>query len=231
MSADMQKIYLYRHICHKVSDDVFEFLINNSGKPQQLLNQGYQFLGFEQADDFLPERPGNVLANQLYSTDLTTEQKQRFAKNMNVIKALYPEVYKNFIDYQPRRWQLINDKDSQVNILHTRRRAVFYHDIEQESAGLIEQFRLQPTKDDIMVNQTVTWKFRHYVHYQAIKELQTVFADIEHQQQELPFQVNSLIIFGIALGRHLELLLQQHEVNNLYLCEPNTDFLCQPLCY
>jgi hypothetical protein len=75
-----------------------------------------------------------------------------------------------------------------------------------------------------MVNQTVRWKFRHYVHYQAIKELQTVFADIRHYQQELPDKVNSLIIFGIVLGRHLELLLQQHEVTNLYLCEPNADF-------
>ncbi|QBL09901.1 DUF115 domain-containing protein [Rheinheimera sp. D18] len=224
LSTDMQKVYLYRHICHKVSDEVFEFLLNNSGKPQQLLKQGYQFLGFEHAQDFLPQRPGNILANQSYSTEYTAQQRLCFERNMQAIAKLYPDVYQNFIAYQPTRWQLINQSDGSVNVQHIRRQAAFYLDIEYESAELTQQFIKQPAKDDIMVNQTVTWKFRHYVHYQAIKELQAVFADIEHQQQALPSQVNSLIIFGIALGRHLELLLQQHEVNNLYLCEPNTDF-------
>ena len=224
LSADMQKVYLYRHIAHKVSDDVFEFLIKNSGKPQQLLKQGYQFLGFEHAQDFLPHRPGNILANQSYSTEYTAQQVLCFQRNMQAISRLYPDVFQSLITYQPSRWQLVNQSDGSANVLHNRRQAAFYLDIENESAQLTQQFIKQPAKDDIMVNQTVRWKFRHYVHYQAIKELQAVFADIEHQQQALPAQVNSLIIFGIALGRHLELLLQQHEVNNLYLCEPNIDF-------
>lgn len=224
LSADMQKVYLYRHICHQVSDEVFEFLISNSGKPQQLLKYGKQFLGFDHAQDFLPQRPGNVLANQLYSTEYTTQQKRCFERNMQAIAKLYPDVYQNFIAYQPTRWQLVNQSDGSTNILHIRRQAAFYQDIEYESAELTQLFIKQPAKDDIMVNQTVRWKFRHYVHYQAIKELQAVFANIEHQQQTLPEQVNSLIIFGIVLGLHLELLLEQHEVNNLYLCEPNTDF-------
>jgi hypothetical protein len=224
LSANMQKVYLYRHICHNVSDEVFEFLLNNSGKPQLLLKQGYQFLGFEHAEDFLPARAGNVLANQHYSTEFTAQQRLRFEQNMQAIQKLYPDVYQSLIGYKPQRWQLVNSKNGQINIQHIRRQAVFYQDVEQESAALTQQFRQQPAKDDIMVNQTVRWKFRHYVHYQAIKELQAVFADIEHQQQALPAQTNSLIVFGIVLGRHLELLLQQHQVTNLYLCEPNIDF-------
>lgn len=225
LSADMEKVYLYRHLCHPVSDEVFDFLISHSGKPEQLLKVSQQFIGFEQATDFLPERAYNVMSNLPYSTALTSEQLQRYAQNMQVIKKLYPDVYQNFTHYKPQRWQLINQPDGQPNIQHIRRRAAFYQDIEYESVLFTEQFRQQPTKDNVLVNQTVTWKFRHYVHYQAISKLQSVLADVKHQQQQLlPGEINSLIIFGVVLGRHLELLLQQNEIKNLYICEPNTDY-------
>lgn len=224
LAPHMQKVYLYRHIAHGVSDEVFEFLLAHSGKPDVLFKKGYQFLGFEQAQDFIPERPQNILANQHWQHYPTAEQKQRFTNNMVAFKQLYPDVFDGFVDYQPRNWQLVNNDSGQVNLLHLRRYSGFYQDIEQESVVITEQFRHQPAKDNILVNQNVRWKFRHYVHYKAVSKLKSVLNGLENQQQELPQQADSVIIFGIALGRHIELLLQRHCIKNLYLCEPNSDF-------
>ncbi len=79
------------------------------------------------------------------------------------------------------------------------------------------------------MSQRVSKKFRGYLHVSVVSQLQPLIEKTLNEQSKLPPTVDSLIIFGVALGKHIELLTQQHEIKNLFICEPNLDFFAASL--
>lgn len=218
----IDKVHLYRHICHPVSDEVFKFLLDNSGNPAELLKKGQHFLGFKDADDHLGSRPKNVLG-----TDIEISEQYDsgcFKRNMAVFERLYPKVFQVFKSYEPRKWRLYQDENGHQNLWHTARKAFLYDDLVSDSTRLLEHFFSEPFKDDIIIGLAPSEKFKSFVHYQYIDKLQGVFRQLKAEKSALPDEVESLIVFGVALAKHIEMLSEQKHIQNLYICEPNLDF-------
>lgn len=221
--ASLDKIYLYRHQFHPMMDNVFNYLRQNSGDYLALTNSGYQFTEYTEALDYVPERTGNVLANEAFEPADTTDMQELFERNLTLLRQYYPEVYKEINQHKPKRWLLVRDQ-KQLNLYHPERQALLYNDQECESEKLVEYFSSHPFKDDVILGLRSGGKLVQYTHFKAVTKMRPILEKTLIKKGVLPETVESLIVFGIGLGRHIELLLQKHEVNKLYICEPNLDF-------
>lgn len=219
----LDKVYLYRHQFHPMMDNVFNFLHDHSGDFAALTNSGHQFTEYTDALDYVPERSGHVLANYAPEPADTAARQQLFERNLEVLRQYYPGVYKEIHLHKPKRWLLVQDKQ-QLNLLHTERQALLYGDQDYESEQLVEYFSNHPFKDDVILGLRSGGKLAQYTHFKAVTKMRPILEKTLIKKGVLPDTVESLIVFGIGLGRHIELLLQKHKVNKLYICEPNLDF-------
>jgi len=131
--------------------------------------------------------------------------------------------------HKAEHWKACIDNNGLLNLFHQQRNAFFYHDLEAESQGLIDYFVNNPYQDDVILGQKFSYKLRHYLHFSQMLKIQPILSRALKKRSRLPETVESLIIFGVAAGRHIELLLEQHQVTNLYICEPNLDFFLASL--
>ncbi|SEH99727.1 Protein of unknown function DUF115 [Rheinheimera pacifica] len=225
--ASFSRIYLYRHYCHPVMDKVAEYLFAHSGQPEQLLGSTAQFVAYEDFNDYVAERSVNVLGN--HKPLAAAPADELYQRNMAALQKFYPKVYSEIDKHQSQHWQLTTDGNGKANLYHPQRKALFYYDIDTESARLVEHFTHQPYKDDVLLGQTSVDKFSHYIHYSHIAQTQPLISKQLQQKIQLPQEVDSLIIFGVGLGKHIQLLTEQYQISNLYICEPNLDFFASSL--
>ncbi|MCC5853789.1 MAG: motility associated factor glycosyltransferase family protein [Alkalimonas sp.] len=220
------KCYLYRHYFHPVMDKVINFAQQNSGNAAVLTSSQQHFMPYDHLYDFISERNPNVLGNSL--PDAATLDDALYQRNMAALAQYYPKVHQAIEQHQAKQWQLVKVHE-QVNLYHSERRALFYQDTEAESTALVDYFVHHPFKDDIILGQKVSGKLKHYIHFTHVSQVEPLINRQLSQQTVLPDEVGSLIVFGVGLGRHIEQLVKQRHIKNLYICEPNLDFFAASL--
>ncbi len=226
-AAVFNRVYVYRHYFHPVMDQVILHLMRHRGDKQELLSSSQQFLPFDEVQDYVAERAGNNLGNIVSGSKI--HAKPLYEKNLAALKKYYPKVHEAIIKHQPKHWQLVKDIAGKPNLYHGERRAFFYQDIWDESAQLVTYFTQNPYKDDVLLGQTSVDKFQHYIHYSHIAKTQPLISKQLKQKIHLPEEVDSLLLFGVALGKHIELLTAKYKIKNFYICEPNLDFFAASL--
>lgn len=217
---ELQSLYLYRHLSHPVSDEVFNYLLSCSGQPETLLLKKPHFIGYVEDQLYVSERFPGILANQRYCDALKNEL---FEQNLNALKQYYPVLYKVFADYKPKNWRIVNDGRN-YNLWCEERKGLFYDDVIMQSEQMVERFLKKPLDNQVILNQGGIEKLTNYVHFQAIKKLQPVFENLTPRLFDEDTEVDNLIILGVGVGLHIEKLLEQREVKNLFVFEPNLDF-------
>lgn len=218
----VKRVYLYRHRFHPVMDKVVHFLQSSSGQPEQLFTVSHQFLAYDNFYDHVSERNPNVLGN--YQPQVFSTNSELYEKNISALKKYYPAVHKVIEKHICAHWLLVTDSSQRENLYHPERKALFYSDIESDSSRLVDYFFHHPFKDDVILGQKTGRKLSSFLHFQYVDKLQPVISKIYAEARQLPDTINSLIIFGIGLGKHIELISQQKTIENLYICEPNLDF-------
>lgn len=216
------RVYLYRHLCYPIVDDVFNFLINSSGKPELLLKTGRQFLGYTANDDYIDIKPSNCLGLDFEKS--YQEDKDFYSQNLNAFKKFYPEIYQMLNNYRPKNWILTHDEKEMPNLWHKDRKAFFYLDFLEDSKCIVNTYLKEPFKDDVIVGVEKNKKLQSFIHFSYIEKLQNIFTLFKKENYSLPEKVESLIVFGIGLAKHVEQLVEQRDINNLYIFEPNIDF-------
>ncbi|MEW5681720.1 MAG: 6-hydroxymethylpterin diphosphokinase MptE-like protein [Pseudomonadota bacterium] len=219
---NIQRVYLYRHRFHPVMDKVLEFLQKNTGQPEQLFNASHQFTAYDSFYDYVSERNANVLGNQQQQN--CQHNTELYEKNLDALKKYYPSVHKVIAQHDSSHWRLVIDSNQNKNLYHSERNALFYDDVDSDSSQLVDYFYRHPFKDDVILGQKTGRKLSSFLHFQYVEKLQPVISKIYAEAKQLPDTINSLIIFGIGLGKHIELISQQKTIENLYICEPNLDF-------
>jgi hypothetical protein len=225
----LDTIFVYRHQFHPMMDDVIRYLLQHSGDKAALTHAGHQFSEYKDYADYVSERAGNLLGAYQVQQYKTAEAQALYDANMEALQKFYPKVHKAMLEHQTRAWQLVTDEQGNPNLYHQKRHALFHQDLANESAQLVDYFIEHPFKDDVVLSQRTSVKFRHYLHFSKIAELQPLIEKILTQQSKLPEHVETLIVFGIGLGKHIELLTRQRQIKNLFLCEPNLDFFAASL--
>ncbi len=221
--ADLKQIFVYRHCFHPMMDDVLNYLMRHSGQKAPLLQASHVFTPYSQFQDYVSERAANVLGTAPVPSVVSADS-ELFQRNMNAIARFYPAVHKELLNHQPKHWRYVIDTSGQPNLYHDGRRALFHHDTNAEYQQLYDYFVGHPFRDDVVLGVKSGGKLWRYVHFRHMMKTNQLLANTLKKQNKLPKTLNSLIVFGVGLGQHLELLTEAHQISNLMICEPNIDF-------
>ena len=173
------------------------------------------------------EQDLQVVANEV-SLLVTDDDylKSQFDINLLALEEYFPDVYHFFKDYQPRRY-VVDIHEGFPNVLDTQTNDYLYPfppylmALEQ-----IQRFKLKPTSTRAMFDPDEKNQ-ANFLHSDYMNKFIDIWsqqlAEKGGKQGELPKKVSNALIFGVGAGHHLELLVSQHEIDNLFIIEPELD--------
>lgn len=211
--------YFYQHYHHPVFDSIMQQIRDENW--QGIQSKGLNFNVLSRSADYLPVWSQPIDVNTLSFPKLPDERLQ---KNLDAFKHYFPEIYKEFVDYQVADWIPAKNASGEINILHRDSATNWYGDSpKREAEELYQAFSSQPNKDGLILGYEGQ-KLKHYLHYQFVKLTQNILGDLQEEKGVLPENIKSLIMFGLGSGYQLEHVLTHHKIEKIFICEPNRDF-------
>ena len=154
--------------------------------------------------------------------DLCLNEAKKEA-NLEVLKKYFPNLYDEFVDYTPKNWEPLVVSNGEVSVSHNQTDSLFSTFPQNDAATSYRAFTKKPNKDGLLLSYKGK-KLKGYLHYQLVEACENVIKDVTEVQSELPEKVRSLIMFGVGSGYSLASLIENHDVEMLFICEPNKDF-------
>lgn len=215
----IEGFYFYKHYNHPVFDAIDIALKNK--KWLSLKQDGFNFNHANDPNLYLPIWTQSIELEKYRSVN---DESKLFNDNLSAFKEYFPDIYDEFVDYQPKHWLPIQDDKGDINLIQKSSLISFYGpSAKLESQTNFEHFTQYPNKDGLVLGYSGT-KLKKYLHYQFVEHTERLLKDIDEDAGNLPETVKSLIMFGIGLGYQVEALFEQKKVEKLFLCEPNRDF-------
>ncbi len=152
-------------------------------------------------------------------------------KNLLTLQRYMPEIYEAFKNYKEKHVFLSIDDHQNINLVKEGN-LIYPTDPKTEIAAQLEKFRSSPRHFNYRPNITggKTLRPENFLqqhHLLEIQQLRVNDANFIAKKPELPLCVPLLTIIGIGLGYHLEVLVDEYEIQHLYLFEPEPDiFYC-----
>ncbi len=213
------EFYLYQHYNSPVFNSVSRQLQEKDW--QQNVEQGLSVQTVFKRDEFEPLWLKSV---DLSPLSPVTEKTERFQRNLAAFENYFPDIYQQFKDYEPVCWQTVSGLNDECNLLSKASLHTWYGDSPKaESESAYQAYASHPNRDGLVLGYNGT-KLRHYLHYKMVLESEALLRSSSEKNGALPDTIKSLIMFGLGAGYQLESLLDHHQVEKLFLCEPNKDF-------
>ncbi|MBN7818854.1 6-hydroxymethylpterin diphosphokinase MptE-like protein [Bowmanella yangjiangensis] len=211
--------YLYQHYNHPIFNILYRQLLTKSWS--ELMKQGLSFAQQEKPEEYCPAW---LMASTPENWRSLAADDEVLRQNLSAFAQYFPDIYQEFKSYQPMYWWPVRMPDGDVNLVERHRLVSWYGEHpKQESELSYQGFSNHPHKDGLVLGYHGV-KLKHYLHYKFVAKTQDMLVELEDEQGSLPQTVKSLILFGLGAGYQLERLLQEHQVEKLFLCEPNRDF-------
>jgi hypothetical protein len=215
----VSSFHLYKHYNHQVFDSLHTDLSERSWS--EIENSGFKIKSKDSYLDYLPMWTPNI---DLATHSLLSAPNDRLTNNLKTFKQYFPDIYKEYKNYTPKKWLPVTNSKGEVNLVKIDSLHSWYSESPKQDCTLnFENFNEQPNKDGLVLGYRST-KLAHYIHYQFVKETEELLKQSEEEVGALPDKVPSIIMFGLGVGYQLEQLLDEHTVEKLFICEPNPDF-------
>lgn len=151
---------------------------------------------------------------------------RQFEQNLAALQDYFPDIYEVVKDYQPNRY-FVEIVDGFANVFDEETRQHIYpYPAYLMATAQLAQFQKAPqsTHSTFEMNEENKGNFIHSTHLNEILRILTNRVDQENSPNKgLPETIGSLVLFGSGVGYHIELLINQHHINNLYIIEPELD--------
>ena len=153
------------------------------------------------------------------------ELADRFQRNMEIFKTAAPEIYKEFINYQPTELQLILDDDGAVNLANVRdNNARVYPSEPAEFSKLqVKDYLKQPavTNIDFIQSREIN---DDYIYPSIYNKLLADYDEMNLlKTPNFDVPVGLFMMIGIGLGYQLIELLEHIDINNMCIVDPHKD--------
>ncbi|RJG49002.1 motility associated factor glycosyltransferase family protein [Motilimonas pumila] len=148
-----------------------------------------------------------------------------FAQNIKAFQDYIPDIADSFIHYKPETFELVATQGSVDLVDKNTEKLVFGGDAFRSSLLDFELYKLSPDVSDMRFNkQDNRVGFLHYEFLNKFVELQDAQEEAGVTSTFFPDSLGLMICFGLGTGFYLENLVANHQVNRLYIYEPNHDF-------
>ncbi|MFM2485074.1 motility associated factor glycosyltransferase family protein [Celerinatantimonas yamalensis] len=148
-----------------------------------------------------------------------------FDANCRAFRQFLPEIADSFASYQAKRWVLFQSGETSWNVIDIEQgNSLFLDDAEQESLEYLRHYGKHPRLDALDARNGAR-KSSPYLHYDYSDKLKALVQELPQESfQQLPRKLPSFLMYGCALGYQLQALVNDHEVDNLIIYEPNSDY-------
>ncbi|QBG35224.1 6-hydroxymethylpterin diphosphokinase MptE-like protein [Litorilituus sediminis] len=150
----------------------------------------------------------------------------QFEENLSTFEEYFPDIYQVIKDHKPTRY-FVEIVDGFANIFDEEtKQHIYKYPAYLMATAQLEQYQKSPqsTHSTFEMNEENKGNFIHSKHLNEVLKVLHRRTDAENSPNKgLPNTLGSLVIFGAGLGYHLELLIAQHTIHNLYLIEPELD--------
>lgn len=212
--------YLYKHYNHPVFNQIEKNCLQRCWP--DIESKGIQFGAQEAATDYLPNWTPSVPLDKYTVCDAATSEQ--FKANLAAFEHYFPDIYFEFKEYKTTNWLPIAGENGEINLVKKDIFATWYGDSPRTECLInFQNYSEQPNKDGLVLGYKGT-KLKHYTHYKFVAETEELLAKQKEEQGSLPQTIKSLILFGVGVGYQIEQLFDQHQVEKLFICEPNRDF-------
>lgn len=216
---DINEFYLYQHYNHILFNSITQQFKQHSWS--EIKQQGLSFKLDQDPLNYIPTWSSPISSNDYQPT---TESDPFFLENLSAFKQFFPDIYKEFQDYSPKYWLPYKNSNGDINLINKQHNVGWYSNTPKEDCLIhFTSFQEQPNKDGLLLGYKGK-KLAHYLHYKMVKEAEELLEKASEEVGGLPESIKSIIVFGIGAGYQLEYLSQKHEVEKLFICEPNPDF-------
>lgn len=210
--------FLYKHYNHEIFDKI---AIQLTQKPwSQLEEMGFSFQAKNNIANYIPQWT-YPLSPQQYSPITDSEL---YRENLSIFKGFFPDVYQQMQEFAPTSWFPVELPGGEISIVHREHLVSWYsHQPKDDCRKNYELFSEQPHKDGLILSYNGK-KLSHYLHYQFVAKSENLLNEVKEEEGALPYKIQSIILFGLGVGYQLEELFQNHEIEHIFICEPNIDF-------
>ncbi|WP_181901696.1 motility associated factor glycosyltransferase family protein [Thalassotalea euphylliae] len=151
---------------------------------------------------------------------------QQFQNNMAAFQQFDPNVYDFFKDYEPKRF-VVDIVDGFPNILDIEENEYLYnYPAYLIARGQVDSYKDEPKSAGAAFEMNDDNE-AGFIHSDTLNQILKVLVNrVEKngdQVRKLSKLVNSLMVFGVGCGYHIELLSIEHDIKNLYVIEPELD--------
>jgi hypothetical protein len=163
--------------------------------------------------------------------EFSEKSKTCFEKNIQVLKSYFPQLHTQLHDYQPGpHFSFKITKTGLANFQPTNVKVPLYGDdpIAQVEAQ-IEKYTKNPVfgRGRLMGKPDPAMRDDGRLHTQYMYKLAEAMGNFSKKSCEtlktLPADYPTCLIFGVGLGYHIPLLLQRHEFEYIFICEPDIE--------
>lgn len=152
-------------------------------------------------------------------------------KNLLSLQKYMPEAYEAFKNYQEKNIFLTIDENKNINLVKNGN-LIYPTDPISETEAQYKKFIASPRHFNYRPNISYGKKltednFLQQHHLQEIADIRANDTDFSAKSPTLPDCIPLLTIIGVGLGYHLEALVQNYDIQHLYVYEPEADiFYC-----
>jgi hypothetical protein len=215
----IEGFYLFKHYNHVVFNSILKDLRVKSWL--ELQENGINFNFSENFNHYVPVWTPTIRVNEYTSCMVSAPL---FQKNLLALEKYFPTIFQEYKSYKPQTWLPVENSEGQINVVKADSLTPWYSDKpKQDCLFNYQNYHEQPHKDGLVLGYKGT-KLAHYIHYKFVKETEDMLEKAEKEIGSLPQNIASIIMFGLGVGYQLKALLENHKVEKLFLCEPNTDF-------
>jgi hypothetical protein len=165
---------------------------------------------------------------KLLEQRLNEEMQVKFAQNIAAFEKYMPEVADRFRDYKPKDKTIFLTKSGALNLLiGPNNNPLYSDDPVTECRNQVDNLMLNPYYS----TQELDLRYADSVPFIHSKFIGQIYRKIlnarkEHKQLcSIPDHLGTMIVFGVGLGYHLTELLERVTIDQLFICEPNADWL------
>jgi hypothetical protein len=215
----VKDVMLFQHYYEPTFDAVLHAFRTKSWQAIKDSNSPFVIQG-----KFTQYTPPWLDSPNIHSLSVVSKEQSRFQTNLAAFQKYYPNIHKEFANYKPQTWAVVENQVSQINLFNRDNGACLYGNKPAEDGqNHYKSFEKFPNKDGLILGYKGD-KLKHYYHYRLVKKTEQLLLKAEDEAGFLPDTIKSLILFGLGAGYQLESLFEHKELEKLFICEPNRDF-------
>ncbi len=149
----------------------------------------------------------------------------RFRRNLSAFQEYIPDIYNFFKNHEPKKYDAVLTAEGELNVLEIEQNGMLY---SSNPRDMLAQQYLAYRQEPNMSHYDIDPGDPNidFVHVHQMRNLRNKLAEIykdDSPGDHFPEAIKSLMLFGVGLGYHLEWLVRDCQIRNLYIFEPEVD--------